>query len=55
MDFDARGMAVGIAGGTVLGTVLWLLVDNTVLIGLFAAIGAVIGMNSSWFNRGDQE
>ena len=44
--FDGRGLAVGIAGGVILGLIVMLLTGNSVWIGILAAIGAVIGMNA---------
>lgn len=47
-SFDGRGLAIGIAGGVVVGLVIWLLTGSLLWIGLLAAIGAVIGMNAGF-------
>ncbi len=46
--FDGRGLALGIAGGVVLGMGVWFLTGSSLWIGILAAIGAVIGMNVGW-------
>ncbi|MBK9436084.1 MAG: hypothetical protein IPN52_13660 [Micrococcales bacterium] len=46
--FDGRGLAIGIAGGVGVGLVVWWLTGSSLWIGILAAIGAVIGMNTGW-------
>ncbi len=53
MEFDGRSMGIGIALGTIIGVFLWLVTGNQIFIVLFAAIGAVLGMNAGWFSRKD--
>lgn len=50
--FDGRGLAIGIAGGVVLGLVVWFLTGSSMWIAVLAAIGAVIGMNAG-FGKSD--
>lgn len=53
-DFDGRGMAVGIAGGVVVGLAVdYFLNTGGLTVGIFAAIGAILGINAGWFKRGD--
>lgn len=42
---DGRGMAIGIAGGVVVGLVIMLVTGSAFWIGVDAAIGALIGMH----------
>lgn len=51
-SFDGRGLAIGIAGGVVIGLIIWFLTGSSLWIGLLAAIGAVIGMNAG-FGKSD--
>lgn len=51
MEFDGRGLAVGIAAGVVLGLIVMYLTGSSLPIPLFAAIGAVVGLNVGWFKR----
>ncbi len=51
-SFDGRGLAIGIAGGVVVGLLVWFLTGSSLWIGLLAAIGAVIGMNAG-FGKSD--
>jgi uncharacterized membrane protein YccC len=55
MEFAGRSMGIGIAAGTIIGVVLWLVTGNQIFIVLFAGIGAVFGMNAGWFNRKDSD
>lgn len=55
MEFDGRGLAVGIAAGVVIGLIVMYLTGNQAVIPIFAAIGAVLGLNTGWFNRGDKQ
>lgn len=50
--FDGRGLALGIAGGVVVGLLVWWFTGSAVWIGVLAAIGAVLGMNAG-FGRSD--
>ncbi len=49
-QFDGRGLGAGIAGGVVVGLVVFYFADNPNWIYLFAVVGAVVGMNSKWFS-----
>lgn len=51
-SFDGRGLALGIAGGVAVGLLVWFITGSSLWIGLLAAIGAVIGMNSG-FGKSD--
>lgn len=51
-SFDGRGLAIGIAGGVVIGLIVWFFTGSSLWIGLLAAIGAVIGMNAG-FGKSD--
>ena len=51
--FDGRGLAVGIAGGVVIGLIIMFITGNSIWIAVLAAIGAVIGMNAGFGNKGD--
>lgn len=52
MEFDGRGLAVGIALGVVIGLVLMYVTGTSMWIPILAAVGAILGMNTGWFNRG---
>jgi len=51
MEFDGRGLALGILAGTVIGFVVMLVTGNPAFIGACAALGALLGMNTGWFHR----
>lgn len=50
-SFDGRGLAIGIAGGVLVGLLIWFITGNAIWIGVLAAIGAVIGMNVGFGNK----
>ena len=52
-QFDGRGLAVGIAGGVLVGLVINFFTGSAFWVGLLAAIGAMIGMNAGWFGDDD--
>lgn len=54
MEFDGRGLAVGIALGVVIGLVLMYVTGSSMWIPILAGIGAILGMNTGWFNRSNQ-
>lgn len=51
MEFDGRGLAIGIGLGTLVGLVVMLITGSALYIGAFAALGAILGLNTGWFKR----
>lgn len=51
-SFDGRGLAIGIAGGVVLGLAVWFFTGSAAWIGILAVIGAVLGMNAGFGRSG---
>lgn len=52
--FDGRGLALGIAGGVLVGLLIWFITGSSLWIGVMAAIGAVFGMNVG-FGKGKDD
>jgi uncharacterized membrane protein YfcA len=51
-SFDGRGLALGIVVGLFVGSFVSYFTQNGFWLTLFAAVGAIMGMNNSWFKSG---